>query len=316
MDGGQRTGPLTSSAKLDEMGDMIMKSMKKALGSLGYEIRRVQPKAAIGASPAPIKQAPAGVSPIWPLPRAANGPSDQEVRDGFARHDLWHYAYEFEGGLSFSVHHNNATPLADARERPLQRFGHFMPYLLQAEGGSLKGKRVLDIACNSGFWSIQCALLGAEVVGFDARPELIEQANLIKSIVGIGNVQFRMLDFWEMSPQSLQGTFDVVLNLGILYHLSNPLEALRLTQAMARKHILLDTGVYRCDEPVIKLNWEEPLDIRAAAKAGIVAYPSRSGIDLMLRHLGAAEWFEIPVGSTDVPQDYLDGWRASWLIKV
>ena len=65
-----------------------------------------------------------------------------------------------------------------------------MPYLMEAERGSLKGKRVLDIACNSGFWSVQCALLGAEVVGFDARPGLIEQANLIKRIVGVDQVEF------------------------------------------------------------------------------------------------------------------------------
>ena len=123
----------------------------------------------------------------------------------------------------------------------MQRFRHFMPYLVEAENGSLQGKRILDIACNSGFWSIQCALLGAEVVGFDSRPELIEQANLIKSIVGIDNVTFKILDFWDMSPQSLDGTFDIVLNLGILYHLPSPLEVLQLTKAMARmRFILLD----------------------------------------------------------------------------
>jgi len=65
----------------------------------------------------------------------------------------------------------------DDPRRPLQRFRHFMPDLLASQGGSLKGRRILDIACNSGFWSLQCALLGAEVAGFDARPELIEQAN-------------------------------------------------------------------------------------------------------------------------------------------
>ena len=82
---------------------------------------------------------------------------------------------------------------------------------------------MLDIACNSGFWSLQCALLGAKVVGFDARGELVEQAKLIKAIVGADNVEFKVLDFWDMSPQALGGTFDVVLNLGILYHLPKPL---------------------------------------------------------------------------------------------
>jgi predicted RNA methylase len=74
---------------------------------------------------------------------------------------------------------SGATPRAV--DHPLQRFTHFMPSLVAAAGGSLAGKRVLDIACNAGFWSIQCALLGAaEVVGFDTRPELVEQAQVLR----------------------------------------------------------------------------------------------------------------------------------------
>ena len=175
---------------------------------------------------------------------------------------------------------------------------------------------MLDIACNSGFWSIQCALLGAQVVGFDSRPELIDQANLVKSIVGVHNVDYQVLDFWDMSQQTLGGTFDIVLMLGILYHLPEPIEALKLARAMARTHILLDTSVYRSHDSLVKLVWEEPFDIRAASKAGVVAGPSKGAIDLILRHIGAADWFEIPVSTADMPLDYLDGGRASWLVRV
>jgi SAM-dependent methyltransferase len=294
---------------------MIKQGIKKALRYLGYEIHRREPFSQENRARVPITQPPP-INPVWPLPRRSGGPSEEEIREEFAKYDLWHYAYEFDGGLSFPARHNNPGPLADAPERPLQRFRHFMPYLVEAENGSLQGKRILDIACNSGFWSIQCALLGAEVVGFDARPELIEQANFIKSIVGIDNVAFKILDFWDMSPRSLDGTFDIVLNLGILYHLPTPLEALQLTKSMARRVILLDTVVYPSNDSMIRLSWEEPFDIRAASISGIVAYPSKSSIDLMLRHIGVAEWFEIPIRTTDMPRDYLDHMRASWLIKV
>lgn len=233
-----------------------------------------------------------------------------------AKYDLWHYAYVFEGGLSFSARHNDPGPLADAPERPLQRFRHFMPYLIASQNGSLRGKRILDIACNSGFWSIQCALLGAEVLGFDGRAGLIEQAELIRSIVGVNNVEFRVLDFWDMSPHALGGTFDIVLNLGILYHLTDPLRALQLTKSMTCKYILLDTAVYPSTESVIKLSWEEASDISSATGSGIVTAPSKSSIDLMLRHIGVAKWLEIPVRTTDMPRDYLDHKRASWLVNV
>ena len=120
--------------------------------------------------------------PVWPLPHGNLEISPEEIRTRFAKYGAWHYSYQLEGGLQFPVRGSDPPPPGGGH-RPLQRFRHFMPYLLQALGGSLRGKRVLDIACNSGFWSIQCALLGADVVGFDARAELIEQANLIKSIV-------------------------------------------------------------------------------------------------------------------------------------
>ncbi len=291
---------------------MIEGTMRRALRYLGYEIHRMEP---VAPSPqAPTEPPP--VDPRWPLPRRSGGPSDEEIHEKFSKYTLWHYAYAFEGGISFPARHDDGDPFVDEPERPLQRFRHFMPYLLQAQNGSLQGKRILDIACNSGFWSIQCALLGAEVVGFDARPELIEQAHLLQSIVGVEHAEFRVLDFWEMNPQSLGGPFDIVLNLGILYHLPSPLEALRLTLAMARDVVLLDTSIHRSSASVIRLHWEEPTDIRMANTSGMVARPSKRAVDLMLRHLGVAEWFEIPMRTTDMPRSYLDDQRASWLIRT
>ena len=242
--------------------------------------------------------------------------SDEDIRKAFATFDLWHYAYQFEGDLSFSASHNQPGEDADRPERPLQRFRHFMPYLLDAAGGSLKGKRILDIACNSGFWSIQCALLGAEVVGFDGREELVAQANLIKSIVGLDNVNFQQMDFWDMTPEKLGGKFDFVLNLGILYHLPSPIEVLELTKSMANELVLIDTGISDSSDSIIKLIWEEPFDIRQATSAGVVAFPSKSGIDLILKHIGMKEWFEIPMRTKDMPAVYLKDRRASWLVKV
>lgn len=296
----------------------MKQQIKKAFRRFGYDVHKIESshQEPIQEKGGPRIKEPPSLNPIWPLPRRSGERSNDQIREEFAKYELWHYAYEFEGGLSFSAHHNDPGPLADVPERPIQRFRHFMPYLIAANGGSVRGKRILDVACNSGFWSIQCALLGAEVVGFDGRVELIRQAHLIKSIVGVDNAQFRVLDFWDMSPQALGGPFDIVLNLGILYHLPDPLKALQLTESMARKYILLDTEVYPSREPVVKLRWEGATDIRNATGSGIVSIPSKSGIEMMLKLIRVASWFEIPIRTTDMPRDYLDGRRTSWLIEV
>lgn len=290
---------------------MVKRLIRRGLWRMGYDILKVPPAQPVRSVPEPPP-----VSPVWPLPKHAAAPSDDEIRKAFASHAHWQYSFEFEGGPSFRSSHVNPGLDTDDPRRPLQGFRHFMPYLVQANGGTLQGKRVLDIACNSGFWSLQCALLGAEVVGFDARPQLIEQAKLVQRIAGIGNVRFETLDFWQMSPEALGGRFDIVLNLGLLYHLPKPLEALERTIAMTRRHVLLDTALYPSEEPLVYLKWETPFDIRTAAEEGVVAVPTRTSVELLLRHLRPKSWFEIPVRSNDLHPEYRTHRRASWLIEI
>ena len=124
----------------------MKQGIQKALHHLGHKIHRVRSSPQEGWEKKEggswISEAPPK-SPIWPLPRCQGGLSNDHIREEFAKYDLWHYAYVFEGGLSFLARHNDPGPLADAPERPLQRFRHFMPYLIAANNGSLEGKRVL-----------------------------------------------------------------------------------------------------------------------------------------------------------------------------
>jgi 2-polyprenyl-3-methyl-5-hydroxy-6-metoxy-1,4-benzoquinol methylase len=294
----------------------LSQGVQSILAHFGLKVSRIEapPKRRLSVVRAHQPAVPA--DPVWPLPRRNKGMNEGRIRQGFAKYDAWHYAYEFEGGLSFPIKTAFPGPLTDLAKRPLMRYRHFMPYLFQACGGSIRGKRVLDIACNSGFWSVQCALLGAEVVAFDARPELIEQAELIRSIVELRNLDLRQMDFWDMDPDKLGGKFDVVLNLGILYHLPDPLKALCLTAQMSRDCIVLDTEIHPSSDATIQLRWEEPQAIRSANRSGIVALPSKRSLELMFRDVGLRSWTEVPLHTNEMPQDYVNGQRASWVIRV
>jgi 2-polyprenyl-3-methyl-5-hydroxy-6-metoxy-1,4-benzoquinol methylase len=259
---------------------------------------------------------PPPVEPVWPLPRSPQGPSEEEIRSRFAAPALWHYDYQFEGGLSFRARHAGPTPYLTPGAF-LRRTRHLLPWLMQAAGGSLEGKRILDLGCNSGIWAIQCALLGArEVVGVDIRSEMIAQADFIKSIVGADNAQFCALDFWDVTPENLGGQFDAVLNIGLLYHLPDPLEALRRTQRMSSGQVLLDTAVHRSRDAIIRLHWEEAADIHLAGGPGVAAWSSKAAIELMLDHLGFASHLAIPTHFPETPREFKAGRRASWLLTV
>ena len=105
--------------------------------------------------------------------------------------------------------------------------------------------RCLDIACNEGFFSFELAKRGArEVLGFDARASVIEKAEYIRDAIDCRNASFSVGDLESLNPE-WRGTFDVVLCLGILYHLENPIGCLRRIRSVTRRVCVIDTQLNR-----------------------------------------------------------------------
>jgi SAM-dependent methyltransferase len=78
--------------------------------------------------------------------------------------------------------------------------------------------RVLDVACGEGVYAIEAALRGAEVLALDARIERMQHGARAAQRLGLVNVRFEQDDVRKVSAAS-RGQFDVILFLGILYHL-------------------------------------------------------------------------------------------------
>lgn len=91
----------------------------------------------------------------------------------------------------------------------------------------LRGQSVLDIGCNAGFYSVEMKKRGAaRVVGVDADDRYLAQARFAAEVSGFSDVEFRRLDVYDVA--ALGETFDLVLFMGVLYHLRHPLLALDL----------------------------------------------------------------------------------------
>jgi 2-polyprenyl-3-methyl-5-hydroxy-6-metoxy-1,4-benzoquinol methylase len=81
--------------------------------------------------------------------------------------------------------------------------------------------RILDLACLEGGYAIEFARHGAQVVAIEGREANIEKARFSKQVLGLDQLELIQADVRSLS-RATHGTFDVVLCLGILYHLDAP----------------------------------------------------------------------------------------------
>jgi tRNA (mo5U34)-methyltransferase len=80
----------------------------------------------------------------------------------------------------------------------------------------LTGWRTLDIGCNAGFYSFELARRGADVVGIDIDEHYLRQARWARDRFGL-DVEFRRESVYGLGRTAER--FDLVLFLGVLYHL-------------------------------------------------------------------------------------------------
>lgn len=131
----------------------------------------------------------------------------------------WAHFFDFGHGIS-SVDESNDTFLR--KSKSLSRIAELMGYLSKhhVKGGTLEGKRVLDLACGEGAHSIYFARLGATVLGLDGRQLYVDRATFAARTQGQSqNTSFITGDVRHLDAEEL-GTFDVVIASGILHHLN------------------------------------------------------------------------------------------------
>ncbi len=164
----------------------------------------------------------------------------------------------------------------DRANRFHQRYRYFFEPLLGLCGGSLAGHRVLDLACNNGPWSLSAAEAGADfVLGVDGRDVHVEGANRRLKEAGIDANRYR---FEQANILDLPAdpSFDIVLCLGVLYHVAKPVE---LFEVMAEaKVIVIDTEVSMLPGSAFEVG-HEPIDKRTnAIDYELILWPTRQAV--------------------------------------
>ena len=144
--------------------------------------------------------------------------------------------------------------LPDGRETaPDHSLGDFPAFkwrqLAPALPADLTGWRALDIGCNAGFYAFELARRGAEVLAIDHDERYLRQAEWARRQLGLEEqVELRRMSVYDLVR--LQERFDLVLFLGVLYHLRHPLLALDIVAARTERLLALQTLTAPGDEAV------------------------------------------------------------------
>src|SRR5713226_5976074 len=167
--------------------------------------------------------------------------TEKEMKEEVYRLAPFLHKVELPYGLSTYVPEMSRQPGEYTRLSNLVR--HAFPALVEVFGGSLEGKRVLDVACNCGGFSMEAAKLGAKyVLGFDSVDHYINQANFIKRALNLEQVDFKVMDL-EKIDVSTVGQFDITFCFGILYHLENPIASMKRLSSVTQHAMLVDTDL-------------------------------------------------------------------------
>jgi len=215
--------------------------------------------------------------------------TEEEIRAEVARLGPWFHNIDL-GGVATAPDH----PLGDY---PRVKWRHFAP----AIPADLRGRTVLDIGCNGGFYAIEMKRRGADrVVAIDTDERYLAQARFAAGVADVA-IEFQTMSVFDIAR--LGERFDVVLFMGVLYHLRHPLLALDLIHAHVAADLLVFQSLQRGDTRIAPVDTDYPFaDVAPFADAGYPRlhfvehryagdptnwwFPNRACTEAMLRSAG------------------------------
>lgn len=141
---------------------------------------------------------------------------------------------------------------------PAFKWAQLAPHLPQ----DLGGQRALEIGCNAGFYTFEMAKRGAHVTAIDVDAHSLEQARWAAKQFGLeSQVDFRQMQVYDLA--SCWDRFDLVLFMGVFYHLRYPLLALDLVVQKVKGTLVFQT-LTMPGEDIYENTYDRVLNDRAA----------------------------------------------------
>ena len=165
---------------------------------------------------------------------------------------------------------------------PFVKFRHFCNSLPQ----DMSGMSVLDIGCNGGFYSLEMKRRGASrVLGIDTDPRYLAQASFAAQVKEL-DVEFLQMPVWDVA--ALGEKFDLVIFMGVLYHLRHPLLALDLIHEHVAKDLLLFQSLQRGSLEIADV--QEDYEFTEPAPFDAPGYPKLHFVERRYSHDSTNWW--------------------------
>lgn len=116
-------------------------------------------------------------------------------------------------------------------------------------GKPLPELKILDLACLEGQFGIEFALHGAHVLATEGRDPNLAKVEFVKQLLSLDNLGLALEDVRNLHKME-SSSFDIVLCLGILYHLDSP-EVMNLLEAIYKvcaRAAVIDTHISMVSE--------------------------------------------------------------------
>jgi tRNA (mo5U34)-methyltransferase len=224
----------------------------------------------------------------------------------------------YDGGALEGIHLTRRTMLDAA--------------LARVFGTDFSALSAVDLACHQGWFACHLAERGfGRVLALDARAVHVADASLMRDLLGHRQLELAQRDVHETTVGNTGGPFDLVLCFGLIYHLENPVGALRVARALTRRACLVETqvvpgmsgmvdyGSYRFVRPLKGsfgiIDETEETHGPEASTTGICLVPSTEALLWVLRKVGFARAEVLPVPA-DGYEQLLHGKRVMVLAEV
>lgn len=214
---------------------------------------------------------------------------EEDLREEITRLGKWFHNLDLKGVQTAPDHF-----LGDYPQAKWNRFEHSLP-------SDLSDKTVLDLGCNGGFYSLEMKRRGAKrVVAVDIDERYLEQARFAARVLDC-EIEFHRLSVYDV--KQLGERFDIVLFMGVLYHLRYPLLALDLIHEHVADDLLVFQSMQRGGGDLLSLEADYPftetkifcsegfprlhfIENRYAGDPTNWWIPNRACVEAMLRNAG------------------------------